>query len=174
MLNSPYPQNMDQIQSVRLLFTSLTLIFTPSIMCVGILSAVTGYIQRKSWLGSCDKATLWARLAALCSQSQSTTKNIWTLCSWHFTQYTLWLKENIISCSYSNQSCLPAWRTESFIVICSCHLFPLQALSAFNIFVVFSEVIFSWKSSALSVSASIALHQWPKNSELSGMYQDSW
>ena len=45
----------------------------------------------------------------------------------------------MISCSSSNQSCLPAPRTERFIVICSCHLFHLPALSAFNIFVVFSE-----------------------------------
>lgn len=54
-------------------------------------------------------------------------------------------------------------------VICSISWLSLPSISLWYLV----KVIFSWKSSALSVSASIALHQWPKNSELSGMYQDS-
>lgn len=54
-------------------------------------------------------------------------------------------------------------------VICSISCLSLPSISLWYLV----KVIFSWKSSALSVSASIALHQWPKNSELSGMYQDS-
>lgn len=54
-------------------------------------------------------------------------------------------------------------------VICPISWLSLPSISLWYLV----KVIFSWKSSALSVSASIALHQWPKNSELSGMYQDS-
>lgn len=46
-------------------------------------------------------------------------------------------------------------------------------ISAFNIFAVFSESNFQLEIFCPFCESCIALHQWPKNSELSGMYQDS-
>lgn len=152
----------------------LSFLSPDAIICMCILNLVTRYIYRKtkSWSGSSDRTHWMYSWQLRVSNWPQRTYELFVPDTLH--NMLLGFKKTLFHVlTLISLVCQPGELRGSLLyaaVICSISWLSLPAISVWYLV----KVIFSWKSSALSVSASIALHQWPKNSELSGMYQDSW